>query len=133
MGTCNADASSKNLSGDDRKAYMKTCLSAKAAKTNTQQEKMKSCKRGTPPPRGSKGDAPCAFKTYMKTCLSGSSHARTDPNPRPAAGAAIEPPAAVIAAAPPFPGGGPSSQGYRCRDRRGRMKRCAKSSIARFF
>jgi hypothetical protein len=27
MSSCNADASSKNLSGDDRKAYMKTCLS----------------------------------------------------------------------------------------------------------
>jgi hypothetical protein len=28
MKTCNADATSKGLKGDDRKAYMKTCLSA---------------------------------------------------------------------------------------------------------
>jgi hypothetical protein len=27
MTTCNADATSKGLKGDDRKAFMKTCLS----------------------------------------------------------------------------------------------------------
>ena len=27
MTTCNADATAKKLSGDERKAYMKTCLS----------------------------------------------------------------------------------------------------------
>ncbi len=69
MTTCNADASSKNLSGDDRKAYMKTCLSAKAAKTNSQQEKMKSCNADATT-KGLKGDD---RKSYMKTCLSGSS------------------------------------------------------------
>ena len=31
MTTCNADAKTKGLSGDDRKAFMKTCLSAKKA------------------------------------------------------------------------------------------------------
>jgi hypothetical protein len=29
MKTCNADAKTKNLKGDDRKAFMKTCLSGK--------------------------------------------------------------------------------------------------------
>ncbi len=29
MKTCNADASAKNLKGADRKAFMKSCLSAK--------------------------------------------------------------------------------------------------------
>ena len=50
---------------------MKTCLSAKAAKTNTQQEKMKSCNADATT-KGLKGDD---RKTYMKTCLSGSSSA----------------------------------------------------------
>jgi hypothetical protein len=69
MTTCNANASSKNLSGDDRKAYMKTCLSAaKPAKTNSQQEKMKSCNADATT-KGLKGDD---RKTYMKSCLSGS-------------------------------------------------------------
>ena len=68
MTTCNADASSKNLSGDDRKAYMKTCLSAApAATTNSQQEKMKSCNADATT-KGLKGDD---RKAYMKTCLSG--------------------------------------------------------------
>src|SRR5579871_2435107 len=45
MTTCNADASAKNLTGDDRKAFMKSCLSAApaAASSNSQQQKMKSC------------------------------------------------------------------------------------------
>jgi hypothetical protein len=72
MTTCNADATAKHLSGDDRKAYMKTCLSAAPAsttKTNSQQEKMKSCNADATT-KGLNGDA---RKTYMQTCLSGSS------------------------------------------------------------
>jgi psiF repeat len=73
MKSCNADAKSKNLSGDDRKAFMKTCLSAagdtSAAKGNSQQEKMKSCNADAKS-KGLKGDD---RKAYMKTCLSGSS------------------------------------------------------------
>ncbi|MBS0377825.1 MAG: phosphate starvation-inducible protein PsiF [Proteobacteria bacterium] len=65
MGTCNTDATSQGLKGDDRKAYMKKCLSA--AKTNSQQEKMKSCNADATT-KGLKGDD---RKTYMKTCLSG--------------------------------------------------------------
>ena len=72
MSTCNADATSKGLKGDDRKAYMKTCLSdapAPAAKGNSQQEKMKSC-NATATSKGLKGDD---RKSFMSTCLSGSS------------------------------------------------------------
>jgi psiF repeat len=72
MKTCNADAKSKGLSGDDRKTYMKTCLSAaapEAAKGNSQQEKMKSCNADAK----SKGLTGADRKSFMKTCLSGSS------------------------------------------------------------
>ena len=31
MKTCNADAKTKGLKGDDRKTYMKTCLSGSAS------------------------------------------------------------------------------------------------------
>ena len=48
MATCNADAGDKK--GDERKAFMKECLSAKKA---TQQEKMKSCNVDA---KGMKGD-----------------------------------------------------------------------------
>jgi hypothetical protein len=71
MTTCNADATSKGLTGDDRKAYMKTCLSAAppAATGNSQQQKMKTCNADANT-QGLKGDD---RKTYMKTCLSSSS------------------------------------------------------------
>jgi psiF repeat len=73
MKTCNADASAKGLKGDDRKAYMKTCLShdgaAAAAKGNSQQQKMKSCNADATT-KGLKGDD---RKAFMKSCLSGSS------------------------------------------------------------
>jgi hypothetical protein len=70
MTSCNADAKAKGLTGDDRKAFMKDCLSAKgsAAKGNSQQEKMKSCNADASA-KGLKGDD---RKAYMKTCLSGS-------------------------------------------------------------
>jgi len=70
MTTCNANASSKNLSGDDSKAYMKTCLSASppAATGNSQQQKMKSCNADATA-KGLKGDD---RKSFMSTCLSGS-------------------------------------------------------------
>ena len=68
MKTCNADASSKGLKGDDRQAYMKTCLSKEGAtKTgNSQQEKMKTCNADASS-KGLKGDE---RKSFMKTCLS---------------------------------------------------------------
>ncbi|NVD72275.1 phosphate starvation-inducible protein PsiF [Duganella sp. BJB1802] len=66
MKTCNADASGKK--GDERKAFMKECLSAKAeapAPKMTQQDKMKACNADA---AGKKGDE---RKTFMKGCLSG--------------------------------------------------------------
>lgn len=60
MVTCNADASGKK--GDERKAFMKDCLSAKPL--TAQQEKMKGCSAGG---KGKKG---AEYKTFMKSCLS---------------------------------------------------------------
>ncbi|MBV6321541.1 PsiF family protein [Duganella violaceipulchra] len=63
MKTCNADASGKK--GDERKAFMKQCLSADApAPKVTQQEKMKKCNADA---TGKKGDE---RKGFMKECLS---------------------------------------------------------------
>ncbi|GJI98618.1 PsiF family protein [Duganella vulcania] len=65
MKTCNADAAGKK--GDERKAFMKECLSAKAeapAPKMTQQDKMKACNADA---AGKKGDE---RKTFMKGCLS---------------------------------------------------------------
>jgi hypothetical protein len=71
MSTCNADATSKGLKGDDRKSFMKTCLSHEAAapaKGNSQQEKMKTCNADATS-KGLKGDD---RKTFMSHCLSAS-------------------------------------------------------------
>ena len=71
MTTCNAEAKSKNLAGDDRKSFMKTCLSAAlppAAPMNSQQEKMKTCNADAKT-QGLTGDA---RKQFMSNCLKGS-------------------------------------------------------------
>ena len=63
MVTCNADATGKK--GDERKSFMKECLSAKPVKAMTpQQEKMKTCNTDA---TGKKGND---RKAFMKTCLS---------------------------------------------------------------
>jgi hypothetical protein len=64
MVTCNAEATGKK--GDERKAFMKTCLSAAPAKAapTPQQQKMKTCNAEA---AGKKGDE---RKAFMKTCLS---------------------------------------------------------------
>jgi hypothetical protein len=65
MKTCNADAAGKK--GDERKAFMKECLSAKPAAPEpkmTQQDKMKKCNADA---TGKKGDD---RKAFMKECLS---------------------------------------------------------------
>jgi hypothetical protein len=67
MGDCNKQATGKK--GDDRKAFMKTCLSggtamAAPATPMTQQDKMKKCNADA---TGKKGDD---RKTFMKSCLS---------------------------------------------------------------
>lgn len=74
MKACNAEAKTKALKGDERKAFMKDCLSAKKevsaasaedAKT-TQQDKMKSC-NAEAKTKVLKGDE---RKAFMKDCLS---------------------------------------------------------------
>jgi len=73
MKTCNADATSKKLTGDERKAYMKTCLSASGSASaekkelTPQQQKMSDCSKDAKA-KGLKGDA---RKTFMSTCLKG--------------------------------------------------------------
>jgi len=63
MTTCNADASAKALKGDERKAFMSTCL--KASPPQTQQDKMKTC-NATASTQALKGDA---RKAFMSDCL----------------------------------------------------------------
>jgi len=61
MVECNKEAGDKK--GDERKAFMKTCL---GDKKKTQQEKMKSC-NADPKAKTLKGDE---RKAFMKECLS---------------------------------------------------------------
>ncbi|EJL92232.1 psiF repeat containing protein [Herbaspirillum sp. CF444] len=64
MTSCNKDAAGKK--GDERKAFMKDCLSNKPAAPAapaTQQEKMKTCNKDA---TGKKGDD---RKAFMKECL----------------------------------------------------------------
>ena len=58
MKTCTNEAAGKT--GDERKAFMKTCLSNKPA---TQQDRMKSCNADA---KGKKGDE---RKAFMSECL----------------------------------------------------------------
>ncbi|HTY93406.1 MAG TPA: PsiF family protein [Steroidobacteraceae bacterium] len=72
MTTCNAQAGDQKLTGDARKSFMKSCLSAgssaPAAKTLTpQQQKMKSCNADAKAKALKGADR----KAFMKTCLSG--------------------------------------------------------------
>ena len=87
MKSCNADAKAKKLTGDDRKTYMKTCLSAApaAASTgNSQQQKMKTCNADATSQKLTGNDR----KAYMKTCLSAApASAMTAPATAPATAA----------------------------------------------
>jgi uncharacterized protein HemX len=69
MKACNAEA--KDKTGDERKAFMKQCLSAqKAEEASTltpQQQKMKSC-NAEAKAKAIKGDE---RKKFMSTCLKG--------------------------------------------------------------
>lgn len=60
MGTCNKEAG--EMKGDERKAFMKTCLSNKPA---TQQDKMKTCNADAKA-KTLKGDE---RKAFMSECL----------------------------------------------------------------
>lgn len=64
MKDCNAQADGKK--GDERKAFMSSCLSAKAAAAkSTPQQRMKDCNAKA---EGKKGDE---RKAFMSTCLKG--------------------------------------------------------------
>lgn len=70
MKTCNTDATGKSLKGEERKAFMSSCLSNKPATTETkaltpQQEKMKKCNADA---TGKTGET---RKTFMSACLKG--------------------------------------------------------------
>ena len=65
MTACNAQAAGKK--GDDRKAFMKSCLSAAPAAASapmTQQQKMTACNQQASDKKGDER------KTFMKSCLS---------------------------------------------------------------
>ncbi|MDD2053249.1 PsiF family protein [Pseudomonas putida] len=62
MKTCNADATTQALKGDERKAFMSNCLKAKPA---TQQDKMKTCNAAATT-KTLKGDE---RKAFMSDCL----------------------------------------------------------------
>ena len=62
MGECNKQAGDKK--GDERKAFMSSCLSNKPAAPMTQQEKMTKCNKDA---GAKKGDE---RKAFMKECLS---------------------------------------------------------------
>ncbi|KQN44928.1 phosphate starvation-inducible protein PsiF [Pseudomonas sp. Leaf48] len=71
MTTCNAEASAKSLKGDERKAFMSTCLKVAPAVEEAgtaltpQQEKMKSCNADATR-KVLKGDE---RKAFMSSCL----------------------------------------------------------------
>jgi hypothetical protein len=71
MKTCNAEAGKKELKGDERKAFMSSCLSAKAEPPidpkTAQQNKMKTC-NAEAGKKELKGDE---RKAFMSTCLKG--------------------------------------------------------------
>ena len=68
MKSCNADTKAKTLKGDERKAFMKDCLSADAKPAaTTQQTKMKTCNADTKA-KTLKGDE---RKKFMSECLKG--------------------------------------------------------------
>lgn len=68
MKSCNAQASKKELKGDERKAFMSSCLSAKkdGKQLTAQQQKMKSC-NAQASKKDLKGDE---RKQFMSKCLS---------------------------------------------------------------
>lgn len=71
MTTCNADATAKSLKGDERKAFMSTCLKAAPAANDDgkvltpQQQRMKTCNADAAT-KALKGDE---RKVFMSDCL----------------------------------------------------------------
>ena len=64
MKSCNAEAKTNALKGDERKKFMSECLSSKPA-PSSQQDKMKSC-NAEAATKELKGDA---RKSFMSECL----------------------------------------------------------------
>jgi hypothetical protein len=68
MKSCNSEASTQKLKGDERKNFMRDCLSGKAMSTgNSQQERMKRCNIEASG-KNLKGDA---RKDFLRQCLKG--------------------------------------------------------------
>ena len=65
MSTCNTQATGKK--GDERKAFMSSCLKGEEPAKNSQQNKMTSCNKDASA-KGLKGDE---RKAFMSTCLKG--------------------------------------------------------------
>jgi psiF repeat len=63
MKTCNADAKTQDLKGDERQAFMKSCLSGK--QLTPQQQRMSSCSKNAAS-QSLSGDA---RKKFMSECL----------------------------------------------------------------
>lgn len=76
MKSCNAEAKTKNLAGEERKSFMKGCLSGKPAAAESeggggemtaQQQKMKDCNAEAK----AKNLTGAERKTFMSGCLKG--------------------------------------------------------------
>ena len=69
MADCNKEAKAKDMKGDERKAFMSSCLSGKPAEAKKemtpQQQKMANCNKDA---KGMKGDE---RKKFMSGCLKG--------------------------------------------------------------
>jgi hypothetical protein len=71
MTSCNAQASKKDLKGDERQAFMRDCLKAESAKgkgkgeLTAQQKKMRTC-NAQASKKGMKGDE---RKAFVSECL----------------------------------------------------------------
>ena len=79
MKTCNAEASKKDLKGDERKTFMSECLSAaepEKKELSSSQERMKTC-NAEAKTKSLSGDA---RKTFMSDCLSGKDSAAAAPS-----------------------------------------------------
>ena len=98
MTTCNADPKAKDLKGDERKAFMKECLSS--GKQEKQQTKMGTCSADFKA-TGKEGKERQAF---MKECLSADKPAAAKP------AAAAAPAAAPVAAAAPAAPAAPAAK-----------------------
>lgn len=94
MTTCNADAKTKGLKGDERKAFMKECLSAKSAAPGATAAAPAAASPACEKSAADKKLAGAAKKSYIKKCMADAS---TAPAAAPAA-APVAAPAAAPAA-----------------------------------